>query len=119
MAKVLLIDDSIFTLHHYSEMISKLGHEVIMANNGQDGVQSFVQSKPDVVLCDLMMPEMDGFEVLQKIKIQNKDFSWFFLVTADVQENTRTKAWKLGAKDLVCKPLTQEQMIEVLNRYGK
>ncbi|NUM35748.1 MAG: response regulator [Candidatus Brocadiae bacterium] len=119
MSKILLIDDSIFTLNHYSEMIAKLGHEVLMANSGEEGVQVFIQSKPDMVLCDLMMPEMDGFEVLTQIKGNKKDFAYFFLVTADVQESTRAKALKLGARDLVCKPLTQEQMVEVLKRYGK
>lgn len=119
MIKVLLIDDSIFTLHHYSEMIIKLGHSVLMANSGEKGIQIFEKEKPDMVLCDLMMPEMDGFDVLTQIKDKAKNFSFFFLVTADVQENTRTKALKLGAKDLVCKPLTEEQMINILRCYAK
>lgn len=119
MRKILLIDDSIFTLHHYSEMITKLGHKVMMASNGQEAVESFIQENPDMVLCDLMMPDMDGFEVLEKIRTQKENFDSFFLVTADVQENTRAKALKLGARDLLCKPITEEKMLEVLNRDAK
>lgn len=117
MAKILLIDDSIFTLHHYYDLLLKMGHEVITADNGQEGIQQFQCFKPDIVFCDLMMPDMDGFEVLEIILKLGQTTKFIFL-TADVQNDTRAKAKQRGAQELLEKPLTEERLSEVLRKYG-
>lgn len=117
MAKILLIDDSIFTLNHYAEMLEKMGHRVLTAEGGEEGIRLFRAEQPDLVFCDLMMPEMDGFEVFEEIKKGATKLNFFF-VTADIQEHTRKKAMQLGAKGLVPKPLTEKMLHEVLKPYG-
>ncbi len=94
-----------------------MGCDVVTADNGQDGIAVFEQYKPDIVLCDLMMPDMDGFEVLDAIKKRG----WpavFIFCTADIQEETYKKAKEMGAHDLIEKPLTEEILQEVLKRHG-
>lgn len=117
MTKVLIIDDSIFTLHHYAELIARLGCEVVTAESGADGLDMFAEQRPNIVLCDLMMPEMDGFEVLEKL-MPLKIPTAFLFMTADIQNNTRKKALELGAQDVIAKPVTELSLREVLNRYG-
>lgn len=119
MKKILLIDDSIFTLHHYAELLSQIGeYQVFTAESGQLGIQQFQDVSPDLVLCDLMMPDMDGLEVLEQIQKTNKPVT-FLLFTADVQEDTKKKALALGASGLLEKPLSESQLQEVLAKYGR
>lgn len=118
MKKILLIDDSIFTLNHYSDLLVKMGcYEVFTAENGELGIQEFQKIKPDLVLCDLMMPDMNGLEVLESVQKFGYS-SVFLLFTADVQEDTKKKALSLGASGLLEKPLSEEQLQEVLAKYG-
>ena len=113
----MIIDDSVFTLHHYGALVEDLGHEVITSNSGSEGIQTFRDAKPDIVFCDLMMPHMDGFDVLKEIGASLGKTVFLFL-TADIQDSTHEKALRLGAKDLITKPLTEESLQEVLKRYG-
>lgn len=98
-------------------MATKMGCTVITAESGEEGIQKFKSQNPDIVLCDLMMPEMDGFDVLTTIKKMGK-VPVFLFVTADVQDHTQQKALELGAKGLISKPLTEESLQKVLNQYG-
>jgi CheY-like chemotaxis protein len=117
MNKILLIDDSFFTLNCYEQIVSDAGCQAIKAETGEIGIAKFQEEKPNIVLCDLMMPEMDGFEVLESI-MKTKISTAFILMTADIQDNTKKKAVKMGAKDVVSKPLTDKLLQEVLAKYG-
>ncbi len=68
MAKILLIDDSWLTRRGLNTMISARDHEVIEAENGSQGIQKIQDDQPDCVLLDLLMPEMDGYEVLESLR---------------------------------------------------
>jgi CheY-like chemotaxis protein len=116
VTKVLIIDDSLFTLNYYSRILRQKGCQVFSAENGEDGIKLFCSEEPDIVLCDLMMPSMDGFEVLEEVKKLSN--SVFFFITADIQEGTREKALGLGATGVIAKPLTEEAADKVLEEYG-
>lgn len=118
MLKILMIDDSIFTLNSYKGLVSSLGHEVFTATNLDDIQAIIAKESLDLVLCDLMMPEHDGFEVFGIIKKIQPNINFIF-VTADLQDSTRDKALQLGADGLLNKPLTLESIGEALKKYAK
>ena len=66
--KVLAVDDNRTNLHILQVFLKKLGHDVILAENGQEAVDRFRRDQPDLVLLDIMMPVMDGFEAARQIK---------------------------------------------------
>ena len=62
MPKILVVDDSPTEIFQFKEMLENLGHEVITAENGRDGVTMAISEQPDVVLMDIVMPDMNGFQ---------------------------------------------------------
>lgn len=72
MAKILLIDDDILMRNLYSKAFQYSGHEIDIAEDGESGLVKIVEYKPDIVLLDIMMPKMNGIEVLQVLK-KNKE----------------------------------------------
>ena len=66
--KVLAVDDNRTNLHILQVFLKKLGHQVITAENGEEAVRKFANEQPDIVLLDIMMPVMDGFEAARQIK---------------------------------------------------
>jgi DNA-binding response OmpR family regulator len=69
MARVLAIDDSPTVLEIVSERLTAAGHEVLQASDGKPGLTLFLRSSPDLVISDMVMPEMDGFEVLRAMRV--------------------------------------------------
>jgi CheY-like chemotaxis protein len=94
-----------------------MGCDVATAEGGEEGILSCSRCKPHVVLCDLIMPHTPGFKVLEEVKKMGIE-CLFFLVSADIQENTRKKALELGAKDMLHKPITEKRLREVWSQYG-
>ena len=70
MSKVLVVDDSPTEVHQFKQMLEEMGHEVIVAENGEDGVAMAVSEQPDVVLMDVRMPVMNGIVATQQIRQQ-------------------------------------------------
>lgn len=68
MIRILLIEDDPLVVKLYQTIIENAGMEVIIATNGKEGLDALVREKPDLVLCDVMMPGMSGLEVLEKIR---------------------------------------------------
>ena len=68
MAKVLVIDDELSIRSLLSAVLRQKGYDVVLAENGRKGLESFHQERPDVIVLDLIMPEMDGMAVLQSIR---------------------------------------------------
>ena len=67
MSKVLVVDDSPTEIFQFKDILEKLGHEVITAENGSDGVEKAISHLPDLVLMDIVMPGMNGFQATRKI----------------------------------------------------
>ncbi len=114
MAKILIIDDSRFARLKMSANLKDAGFEVIEAVEGAEGFEITQKEKPDIVICDLLMPVMDGFGYLRKIKEEGLDVP-VLILTSDIQEKTRARAMELGAADLVNKPPKYEDVIEKIN----
>ncbi len=104
--KVLVVDDNRTNLHILSVFLKKLGHEVIQAENGQEALDRFADAAPDIVLLDIMMPVLDGFEVARRIKAQTSNY-WvpvIFLSALNRDENL-VDGLEAGGDDYLTKPI--------------
>ena len=104
--KVLAVDDNRTNLHILQVFLKKLGHQVITAENGEEAVQRFASEQPDIVLLDIMMPVMDGFEAARQIKAMTSE-RWtpvIFLSALNRDENL-VEGLEAGADDYLTKPI--------------
>ncbi len=104
--KVLAVDDNRTNLHILQVFLKKLGHDVILAENGEEAVRKFESDAPDLVLLDIMMPIMDGFEAARRIKAMTRD-RWtpvIFLSALNRDENL-VEGLDAGADDYLTKPI--------------
>jgi PAS domain S-box-containing protein len=104
--KVLAVDDNRTNLHILQVFLKKLGHEVLLAENGEEAVRRFESESPDLVLLDIMMPVMDGFEAARRIKAMTRE-RWtpiIFLSALNRDENL-VEGLDAGADDYLTKPI--------------
>ena len=104
--KVLAVDDNRTNLHILQVFLKKLGHDVVLAENGEEAVRKFESESPDLVLLDIMMPVMDGFEAARRIKAMTRD-RWtqvIFLSALNRDENL-VEGLDAGADDYLTKPI--------------
>ncbi len=87
------------------------------ANNGMEALELFKAGKADVMFLDLTMPEMDGFEVLAKLK-EHQARNFVFVISADIQPYAQQKVLELGAVRFLAKPLDSQQLATVLKEVG-
>jgi two-component system response regulator AtoC len=115
MAKVLVVDDEVSIQETLDMFLAEKGHEVYKAGTGQEGMDLFYKSAPDVVILDIRLPDTSGLEVLSKIQ-KGVIPSKVIMITAFHDMETTIQAMKLGAYDYVHKPLDAEEMERTLNR---
>ncbi|MDT7897210.1 MAG: response regulator [Armatimonadota bacterium] len=116
MAKVLIADDAAFIRMKLRKVLEELGLEVIEAANGAEAVQQFNAHRPDLVLMDITMPEMDGLAALKAIMAQDAS-AQVVMVSALGQESVVMQALQAGAKDFVVKPFQPDQIKQVVQRW--
>lgn len=99
MAKVLLVDDDALLLRMYEEKLKHEGFEVETALSGEEGLRKARSSKPNLILLDILMPSMDGFQVLEKLKAdpETKEIPVIFLTNLSRDEGDIKKGLGLGA----------------------
>lgn len=120
MAKVLIVDDSMFTRNMIIKMIEKMGHETIEASDGQEGLDKIVNEKPDIVITDLLMPKMEGTELLSAVKEKKLNVP-VIVISSNIQDTVRLKCLELGAYDFLSKPPNTEnlqRLIEAMSIKG-
>ena len=115
MATILIADDDAFTRMRCAKLMTKSGHEVLEAVNGQEAVEKFRTHKPDCVLMDITMPEMDGLEALTEIR-QIDPNARVAMVTAMSQQEIVIQALQAGAKDYVVKPFQSERVLRAVKK---
>ncbi len=116
--KVLIAEDDIDFGNILSQYVSISGFEVILARNGKDAWTMFNQDRPDICVLDVMMPEMDGFSLAEKIRQKDPDVPFVFL-TAKTLKDDIVKGLKMGADDYITKPFDPEVLILRLNNILK
>lgn len=113
MAKILVIDDVIPTLDTVAQMLKRGGHEVITATDGRKGVQLYKESSPDLVVTDLLMPEMDGLETIRELSKIEKNLP--IIAISGVESDLYLQiAEKFGAARCIAKPFKQQQILSLV-----
>lgn len=115
MAKILVVDDAEFLRVRISKMLVGDGYEVIEAENGLLALNAYKAQKPDVVLMDITMPEMDGLTALREILAVDSGAK-VIMLTALGQESVVLEAIKSGAKDFIVKPFERDRVIGALQK---
>lgn len=112
MSKILIVDDDPVIQRLASNLISREGHEVITANNGVEGVTKFKNAKPDVVISDVLMPEMDGYELCAKIRSlpEGRQVPILLMTSLDSVEQ-KIKGFDAGADDYIIKPFDPREFV--------
>ena len=113
MAKILIVDDKEKIREMIGKFLTHQGHDIVLASDGKDALKIFEKQDFDVVILDVMMPELDGYETLKKMK-QIKDVPCIFL-TALGQEYDRIYGFDLGAEDYVTKPFSLKELMMRIN----
>ncbi len=115
MAKILVVDDAAFMRMRCSKLLTDNGYEVVEAENGLDAIAKYKETKPDAVLLDITMPEMDGLTALKEIRKVDPEAK-VAMVTAMGQQSMIMDAIKSGAKDFVVKPFQPDRVLAAVKK---
>lgn len=115
MKKVLIIEDNVDVRENTADILELAGYKVATAENGKIGLEKAKQLLPDVIVCDIMMPEMDGYEVLRDLNKNAKTASIpFVFLTAKTERTDMRKGMNLGADDYLTKPFSENELLEAI-----
>lgn len=115
MAKILIVDDAAFMRKVIRDTLSKAGYtEIEEAVDGQDAVEKYSQFKPDLVLMDITMPNMDGLEALKAIRSKDSNAN-VVMCSAMGQESMVVEAVQAGIKDFIVKPFKSDRLLKTVS----
>jgi twitching motility two-component system response regulator PilH len=116
MARILIVDDSPSQLMGMKRIVEKLGHEALTAEDGAAGVEMAKANVPDLILMDVVMPNLNGFQATRAISKEAATAHIpIVLVTTKDQETDKVWGMRQGAKAYITKPFNENQLIEVIN----
>ena len=117
MARILIVDDSPTEMYKLAAMLEKNGHQVYKAENGADGVALAKQEKPDVVLMDIVMPGLNGFQATRQLtKSPETQNIPVIIVTTKDQETDRVWGKRQGAKEYITKPIDESGLVQIIRK---
>jgi len=116
--KILVVDDEVYILHILDFSLGAEGYEVITAADGEEAVERARVEKPDLVVLDIMMPKVDGFEACRRLK-GNPETNQIpvILLTAKGREVDRQMGMEVGADDYIVKPFSPTKLIEKIGSF--
>ena len=115
MKKIVLIDDDIGIQETTVDILELAGYNVFTSNNGKEGIKQIKQVEPDVILCDINMPELDGYEVLRILNRMPVTASIPFIFLSSKIENSEIrKGMNLGADDYITKPFKEIDLLDAI-----
>lgn len=121
MKKILLIEDNNEIRENTAEILAMANYEVFTAENGKSGVESALKERPDLIICDIMMPVLDGYGVLHMLH-KNPDIQQtpFIFLTAKAERSDVRKGMELGADDYISKPFSGTELLNAVeSRFKK
>ena len=118
MAQVLLIDDDQSNVDFMRQLLRLEGHDLLWAGDGRQGLEMVRQFRPALVICDIIMPRLGGYAVLETIRAEPQ-FSGMpvVLFSAAMNEDARAMGLRRGANEVMAKPFALEQMRNIIRRY--
>lgn len=116
MAKILIVDDSPTETYAFKVMLEKHGHTVLTAENGADGVAVARKEMPDVVLMDIVMPGLNGFQATRQLS-KGEDTSHIPVVIVTTKDQETDKVWgrRQGARGYLVKPVDEDILLDTIN----
>jgi twitching motility two-component system response regulator PilH len=116
MSRILVVDDSPTEVHVLSTMLTKHGFEIITASSGEEAIDTAKAERPDLVLMDVVMPGMNGFQATRLLTRQTETASIpVIMVTTKDQETDRIWGLRQGAKDYITKPVVEDELVGKIN----
>jgi len=115
MKKILIVDDSAFTRGIHKQILEKEGYETVEAASGAEALEKFEKENPDLVIMDLLMPDMDGMEVIKKILEKHPD-ARTVICSTDKQKARQKEAREIGVIEFLTKPVGAEAMNKALKK---
>ena len=118
--KILLIEDDAIVRDNTAEILSLASYIVITAKDGKDGIKKAIDHKPDLIICDILMPLLDGYGVLQ-IVLRNKELQStpFIFMTAKTKHEDMRRGMDLGASDYIKKPFEESELLSAIESRFK
>lgn len=112
---ILVIEDSTDIRENTAEILELAGYNALMAKNGRQGVDMALKEKPDLIICDIMMPELDGYGVLHLLrKNPDTEIVPFIFLTAKTERSDFRKGMELGADDYITKPFDDSELLSAV-----
>jgi CheY-like chemotaxis protein len=115
MNKILIIDDEINLRETLSELLTYGGNKVYEAENGQQGIEKVKQTKPNLIICDIMMPILDGYGFMEQHEKSQYSHIPVLLISAKAEKVDEDKALNLGARGYLIKPFKYNELIVTIN----
>lgn len=116
MANILIVDDSPTEVHVFKTMLEKNGHTVNVAESGEEGIEVAKEIIPDLVLMDIVMPGINGFQATRQLAtIDETSKIPVIIVTTKDQETDKVWGIRQGAKDYIVKPVKEKDLIDRVN----
>jgi DNA-binding response OmpR family regulator len=110
--KILVVDDEADILHFLELVLRERGYDVLTAANGRQAVELAREARPDLVLLDIMMPQMDGWEVLKLLRVDDVTAGIpVAMVSARTDPKDRVQGLQEGAADYICKPFSLDDLL--------
>ena len=116
MSQILIVDDSPTEAHVLKGMLEKNGYETEIAESGTEGIERAKAFKPDLVLMDVVMPGLNGFQATRQLTRdpETSDIPVIIVTTKD-QETDRVWGLRQGARDFLTKPVSEQRLLEKIN----
>jgi len=116
--RILIVEDQQYVSSLLADAVRMQGHEVIVAGGGAEGLVLIDREHPDAVFLDILMPELDGVEVLRRIRQRSQELP-VVVITGGASARQREDLLRLGVTDFVDKPLLLDQIQQTLNKVVK
>jgi twitching motility two-component system response regulator PilH len=114
--KILIVDDSPTERHVLNDMLTKAGFDVVGSDNGEDAIRKSKQLKPDLILMDVVMPGLNGFQATRAISRDPETKSIpIIMCTSKSQETDKIWGLRQGARDYIVKPVDRDELIAKIN----
>jgi len=119
ISKILVVDDSPTERHFLGELLTKQGYQVIMAESGEEALTKAKQLKPDLILMDVVMPGLNGFQATRAITKEEETKNIpVIMCTSKGQETDKVWGMRQGARDYVVKPVNIEELLKKIAALG-
>ena len=117
--KILIVDDSPTERHVLNDMLTRAGYEVVASDNGEDAIQKAKTVRPDLILMDVVMPGLNGFQATRTITREEKTKNIpVIMCTSKGQETDKIWGLRQGAKDYIVKPVNSAELLQKIAALG-